>query len=247
MNYETNGGAILIVLLVVVVALIIYFAETSKDKSDPNKKKKPGAWRKNVYRGASVPIGYLDGLMKSDSTDFVPEPQKKFLINKIHDEINKAYYFNDKTGVIAVINDLLYDLRSKQKSVDMGIMSTEIDEMEALKNTVFIQRDLVKERVSEFILERDIRYSTINRLNEKIEERMKALNEALKAIYNTLCFMNEQMDDVVRSYDDFLVGHEFGGGDADSYTAVIDQVKEQVKEVNGIVSSIVGGVKEVLS
>lgn len=247
MNYETNGGTILVVLVIIVVAIITYYAETSSDKSDPNKRKKPGEWRKNVYRGTSVPIGYLDDLMKSDSTDFVPKSQKNTVIKKIYDKIDNGYLSNRNASMAAMINDRLYDLKSKQKTMDMEIMSTEIDEMEALKNTVFIQRDLVKERVSEFILERDIRYSTINRLNEKIEGRMKALNEALKAIYNTLCFMNEQMDDVVRSYDDFVVGHEFGGGSADSYTAVIDQVKGQVKEVNGIVSSIVGGVKEVLS
>ena len=236
------------ILLLIFGPVLFLILENSKENPfDPNKKPKLWSWWNIFYPDESAKIKSLYELLESGSTEPVPETQQLTLITSLHGHVADAFRNDNSTRMAGAIDDLLFDLRRKQKSVGMDMLSPEIDKLESMKKAVMAQSDFLKVKVSEVTLGKTEYYESVTDLNEKIEKRVTAFNEALKMIHGTLSSMSEQMEDVVRSYDDFVVGHEFDGGDAEGCTAVIEQIRAQVREVNGIVSSIVGGVKEVLS
>lgn len=244
---EHNAIIIFKTLLLIIFGIIIYliFRDSKENPFDPNKKPKLWSWWNFFFPDESAKIKSLYELLEPGSTKPVPETQQLTLITSLHGRVAYAFHNDNSTRMAAAIDDLLSDLRRKQKSVGMDMLSLEIDKLESMRKAVMAQSDYLKVKVSEVTLGKKEYYDGVTDLNEKIEKRVTAFNEALKMIHDTLSSMSEQMEDVVRSYDDFLVDREFGGGDADGYMAVIEQIRGQVKETTDMVSSIVGGVKEV--
>ena len=244
---EHNAIATFIIILLLIFRLVLFIIhEKSKvNPFDPDKKPKLWSWWNIFFPDESAKIKSLYELLESGSTEPVPETQQLALITNLHGPVAKAFRNDNSTRMAAAIDDLLSDLRRKQKSADMDMLSPEIDKLESMKKAVMAQSDFLKVKVSEVTLGKTEYYESVTDLNEKIEKRVTAFNEALKMIHDTLSSMSEQMDAVIRSYDDLVVYREFGGGDADGFTALIEQIRGRVKETTDMVSSIVGGAKEV--
>lgn len=180
-----------------------------------------------------------NSIINNDS-DYINLNDKDIIYNIIKEKFNKRLFSileNNYTDVFNFISKSLDYLQSKSGKININDMSDEIEEIRSMNSYLENIIKTVYANIKKFLEQKEIRYSTINRLTQTIENEAVQITKYIEKILYTIDALDHELDNIIKTQDDFLINQQFNKAFTQSkdlssnLSQVINRQKEVSKEI----------------
>ena len=231
----TIGEAINIIMVIIVIALV-----WRSEKKTPLSDELVDISVQEIQSESSnsAPIGSTERLIIQNSPSMVQRGEKAIVIDHIREKYKSSLCTDEGNYLPELVKTDLQKAKNKQELMDLDVFSEEMNELDFMISRIVAFSAEIKNKTEQFVNTTDIRFSTVNRLEEKMKEQLQPATGALKQIHNALIGLDKQLDLILESHDKFLVGQIYEEESTVDAEIAVSNIKKNIGDIQKTVSEI---------
>lgn len=224
-----------VIILLGIAGVLLSVVQRSKEEDKERKK-----------QALDEHIQLVRDLIKEKSIETLDDKDREIVGQILNKRIEQGHE-NVLGSLSTKVREAAADLKDKIRTTGLEILLNNVDDILLQVESIIEIHSEQKGKFGDFLEQDGLRFSTVALLFEKVDLQLKKRSDLIRRLLSTLEQMDEKVDSIIQTQDEYLVKSELDGHEIDRNTVLMDQVKGEIAEISEQMADLTAVIKEIYS